>query len=142
MWPILRRLRRNPFATAVLGAAALALLTAGCYGLHLDFATATPLYLLLVVLQALSGSFLWSAVVSVLAVGCMDYFFVDPLFSFAVAGRLSLVALISFLMTSLVITRLVTKVRKEATVSTLHKDRIDRLYHLAQQILALDPETA
>jgi two-component system, OmpR family, sensor histidine kinase KdpD len=142
MPPFLDRVQRNSLATAVLGAAAVALLTAGCYRVHVDVAIASPLYLLVVVLHSLSGSFFWSAAVSVLAVGCLDYFFVDPLFSLAVAGQLSVVALISFLMTSLVITKLVTRVRGEAMVSTLHKDRIDRLYHLAQQLLALEPETA
>ncbi len=142
MWPILRRAQRHPSTMAILGIFAVAVLTAACYWLHLDFATASPLYLLAVVLQSLSGSFFWSAIVSVLAVGCLDYFFVDPRFSFAVAGPLNIVALISFLMTSLVITRLVTRVRTEARVSALQKDRIDRLYHLAQQLLALEPEMA
>lgn len=142
MWPLVRRAQQQPLVMALAGALTVAVLTAGCYGLHLGFAIASPLYLLAVVLQSLSGSFWWSAVVSVLAVGCLDYFFVDPLFSFAVAGRLSSVSLVSFLMTSLVVTRLVSRVRMEATVSTLHKDRIDRLYHLAQQLLELDPEIA
>src|SRR5580704_18948864 len=101
-----------------LGLIAVAVLTAGCYWLHLNFATASPLYLLAVVLQSLSGSFIWSAVVSVLAVGCLDYFFVTPVFSFAVTGPLNVVALVSFLMTSLVITKLVTRVRTEARIST------------------------
>jgi two-component system sensor histidine kinase KdpD len=110
--------------------------------LRLDLATASPLYLLAVVSQSLTGDFLSSAVVSVLAVGCLDYFFVTPVFSFAVTGPLNLVALISFLVTSLVITKLVSRIRTEARVSELQKDRIDRLYHLAQQLLALEPEMA
>jgi two-component system sensor histidine kinase KdpD len=142
MWPIPRLVPRQPFTMAFLGVIAVAVLTAGCYWLHLDFAIASPLYLLAVVLQSLSGSFAWSAVVSVLAVGCLDYFFVTPVFSFAVTGPLNVVALVSFLMTSLVITKLVTRVRTEARVSALQKDRIDRLYHLAQQLLALEPEMA
>jgi two-component system, OmpR family, sensor histidine kinase KdpD len=142
MWPISRRTRRQPPTMAFLGVIALVVLTATCYGLHLDFATASPLYLLAVVVQSLSGSFVWSAVVSVLAVGCLDYFFVTPVFSFAVTGPLNVVALVSFLMTSLVITKLVTRVRTEARVSALQKDRIDRLYHIAQQLLALEPEMA
>ncbi len=142
MWPILRRPQQHSFFMALLGTVAVAALTAGCYWLHLDFATVSPLYLLAVVLQSLSGSFVTSAFVSVLAVGCLDYFFTTPLFTFYVAGPLNVVALVSFLMTSLVITKLVTRVRTEARVSALQKDRIDRLYHLAQQLLALEPEMA
>jgi two-component system sensor histidine kinase KdpD len=133
---------RNAVSAPFAGAVAVAALTAGCYRLRLDFAIASPLYLLAVILQSLSGSFAGSAFVSVLAVGCLDYFFVDPVFSFAVAGQLSIVALLSFLITSLVITRLVSRARREAMASTLHKDRIDGLYHLAQQLLALEPEMA
>lgn len=142
MWPIPRLAQRQSFTMAFLGIVAVAVLTAACYRLHLDFSVASSLYLLAVVLQSLSGSFAWSAVVSVLAVGCLDYFFVTPVFSFAVTGPLNVIALVSFLMTSLVITKLVTRVRTEARVSALQKDRIDRLYHLAQQLLALEPEMA
>ncbi len=142
MWQTPRSPQWHSFTMASLGVIAVAVLTAVCYWLHLNFATASPLYLLAVVLQSLSGSFVWSAVVSVLAVGCLDYFFVTPVFSFAVTGPLNVVALVSFLMTSLVITKLVSRVRTEARVSELQKDRIDRLYHLAQQLLALEPEMA
>lgn len=134
----------GPFlGRALLGAAAVGVLTFASFRLlHLGFATASPLYLLVVVLQSLTGDFLSSAVVSVLAAGCLDYFFVTPLFSFAVTGPLNVVALVSFLVTSLVITKLVSRIRAEATISELQKNRIDRLYNLAQQLLALEPETA
>jgi two-component system, OmpR family, sensor histidine kinase KdpD len=127
---------------ALLGASVVALMTAASFRLHFDLATASPLYLLAVVSQSLAGDFVSSAVVSVLAVGCLDYFFVTPLFSFAVTGPLNVVPLISFLVTSLVITKLVSRIRTEARVSELQKDRIDRLYQLAQQLLALEPEMA
>ncbi len=142
MQPTLRRVPRHSYSMALLGIVAIAVLTAGCFALHLDFATAIPLYMLAVVLQSLWGSFAWSALVSVLAVGCLDYFFTTPLFTLYVAAPLNVVALGSFLMTSLVITRLVTRVRTEARVSALQKDRIDSLYHIAQQLLALEPEAA
>lgn len=142
MFLSLRRATRNPVVMASLGIVAVAALTWGCFNLHVDFATAIPLYLLVVVLQSLSGNFAWSAAVSALAVGCLDYFFVEPVFTFRIATPLNAFALIAFLMTSLVITKLVTRVRTEAKVSALQKDRIDRLYHLAQHLLAIEPELA
>jgi two-component system sensor histidine kinase KdpD len=143
VWRKNGRFVRRTLRRTLLGAAAVAVLTAVSFRqLHLDLATASPLYLLVVVSQSLTGDFISSAVVSVLAAGCLDYFFVTPLFSFAVTGSLNVVALISFLMTSLVITKLVSRIRTEARVSELQKDRIDRLYHLAQQLLALEPEMA
>jgi two-component system sensor histidine kinase KdpD len=110
--------------------------------LGLSLGTASPLYLFVVVLQSLTGDFVSSAIVSVLAAGCLDYFFVPPLFSFEVTGPRNVAALISFLVTSLVITKLVSRIRTEARISELQKDRIDRLYHLAQHLLALEPENA
>ena len=142
MREILRRATRHSFAMSSLGIFAVAALTAACYRLHIDFPTAIPLYLLVVVVQSLSGSFFWSAIVSALAVGCLDFFFVEPLFTFRIATPLNAVALVAFLMTSLVITKLVTRVRTEAKVSALQKDRIDRLYLLAQHLLAIEPELA
>jgi len=142
MVPTHRRATRHFLAMASLGILAVAALTAVCYRLHIDFATAIPLYLLVVVVQSLSGSFFWSAIVSALAVGCLDFFFVEPVFTFRITTPLNGVALVAFLMTSLVITKLVTRVRSEAKVSALQKDRIDGLYHLAQRLLAIEPELA
>jgi two-component system, OmpR family, sensor histidine kinase KdpD len=141
--PYFNHLVRHSFKRILIGAAAVGVLTAVSFRLlDLSLGTASPLYLLVVVLQSLTGDFFSSAVVSVLAAGCLDYFFVPPLFSFEVTGPLNVAALISFLVTSLVITKLVSRIRMEARVSELQKDRIDRLYHLAQQLLALEPEMA
>jgi two-component system sensor histidine kinase KdpD len=72
----------------------------------------------------------------------MDFFFTEPLFSWRVAHPMNALALVAFIVTAMVITSLVSRVRKEATSVTLQKDRLDRLYQLSQQLLALDPEEA
>src|SRR5579871_3009077 len=129
--------------TAMLSTAGMlgaGLLTLLAFRLHLSFATAAFSYLLLLVLQSLSGDFISSAVVSFLAVGCLDYYFVDPLFSFQVESPVYEMGLASFLITGLVITKLVTKVRSRTEMSRLHHDKLQRLYDLAQQLLALEPD--
>jgi signal transduction histidine kinase len=68
---------------------------------------------MLVILLSLKGSFISSAVTSVLAVGCLDYFFTVPLFTFGKNDLPNVVAITVFLITSLVITRLVSRVRKQ-----------------------------
>ncbi len=95
-------------ALGLLGAVALTLLA---YRLRLGFGVASFCYLLLLVLQSLSGDFLSSALVSLAAVGCLDYFFTDPILSFEVMSPFDTLGLISFLITGLIITRLVTSVR-------------------------------
>ena len=99
---------------SLLGAIGLALVTFICFRLQVALATAALLYLMVVVLMSLKGSFVSSAVVSVLAVGCLDYFFTTPLFTFGVNDLQSYVAMIVFLTISLIINRLVSKVRKQA----------------------------
>lgn len=142
-WRFFSRPLRQTLRRVLVGVTAVAVLTATSFRfLHLDFATASPLYVLVVVSQSLTGDFFASAVVSALAAGCLDYFFVTPLFSLAVTAPLNVVALISFLVTSFVIGKLVSRTRTETAISELHKDRIDRLYHLAQELLSLEPEMA
>jgi two-component system sensor histidine kinase KdpD len=123
-----------------VGSIAVALLTLVSYRAHIDFPSVIPLYTLLVVLQSLTGDFKSSAVISVLSAGCMDFFFTEPLFSWRVAHPLNALALVCFITTALIITSLVARVRKEAASAVLQKDRLDRLYRLSQQLLALDPE--
>jgi len=42
-------------------------------------------------------------IVSILAVGCLDYFFVEPLFTFQVQSPVDTLGLVSFLVTGLII---------------------------------------
>jgi two-component system sensor histidine kinase KdpD len=125
---------------SLIGSLAATLLAVICYRLHVDFASVIPLYLLLVVLQSLTGDFRSSAIVAVVSTGCLDLFFTDPIFSLRIDHPLNALALAGFVFTSLVITRLVARVREEAKSAKLQKERLNRLYQLAQQLLSLDPE--
>ncbi|HEY6344571.1 MAG TPA: ATP-binding protein [Bryobacteraceae bacterium] len=141
MWPRPGDLKRSA-VSALLGAMVLAALTFVSYRSHLDFSIASLLYLMVVVVQSLSGDFLAAAAVSILAVLCLDYFFTQPLFSLRIASTADAAALISFLATALVITKLVSRARAEATSAKLQKERLDRLYQVSQQLLMLDPDDA
>ncbi len=122
-----------------IGALAVLLLTWIAFRLDFGFLTVSFCYLIILVVQSLAGDFVSSAVVSLAAVACLDYFFTNPLFSFEVDSPLYIVGLGSFLITGLVITRLVTKARAGTEVSRLHQERLQRLYEFAQQLLALEP---
>jgi signal transduction histidine kinase len=98
----------------LLGAIGLALVTFICFRLQVGLATAALLFLMVVVLMSLKGNFVSSTVVSVLAVGCLDYFFTTPLFTLGMNDLPSYVAMIVFLTISLIITRLVSRVRQQA----------------------------
>ena len=93
------------------GVATLALLTFVCDRLGLNLATALCLFLTLIILLSLWGSFVASAVVSVAAVASLDYYFTPPTFSFQINDPFDGIALVLFLTTSGVITALVSKAR-------------------------------
>jgi two-component system, OmpR family, sensor histidine kinase KdpD len=124
---------------AIPGTLLVGLVTFICYGLGLNLTTTGFLYLIIVVLQSLLGDFLSSAVVSIVADLCLNYFFVPPLFSFRVSDSSDTWALICFLITGLVITRLTTQLRQEAETSELRRHEMKLLYQLAQGLLALNP---
>ena len=118
----------------------VALLTLICFEVHLDLASALPLYTLLIVMQSMTGDFRSAVILSLLSAGCLDFFFTPPLFTLYMNNALNVIALVAFVLTALVITTLVAGERKHAESSTLQKDRLDRLYKLSQQLLALEPE--
>lgn len=124
---------------AIPGTVVVGIVTGICYALRLDLTVTGFLYLIIVVLQSLMGDFVSSAVVSVIADLCLNFFFVPPLFSFWVSDSSDFWALVAFLVTGLVITRLTTKVRREMEVSQLHRREIELLYELSQRLFALDP---
>ena len=95
----------------LFGTAALALLTFICFQLGLNLATAVCLDLALVVLLSLWGSFVASAVVSVIAVVLLNYYFTAPRFRLQISSPFDTIAVAVFLATSAVITTLVARAR-------------------------------
>jgi C4-dicarboxylate-specific signal transduction histidine kinase len=91
----------------------VALLTLVCFRLRVNLATACLLYLMVVVLLSVMDAFVASLLVSLIAVLCLDYFFIKPLFSLRMNDPLNIVAVIVFVATSLLITRLMSQ-RKRA----------------------------
>ena len=113
-------------AQCLLGGIAVALVTFVCFRLNVSITTAALLYLIVVVLASLTGSFVLSAVVSIIAILCLDYFFSEPLFriDIALSQPLNAVVLITFLTTALVITGLMSKVRKSFQETQALKDQL------------------
>jgi PAS domain S-box-containing protein len=96
----------------VAGTLTLAFATWACIQLGLTSATSAYVYLVIVVLLSLMDSFVSSAIFSVVAVGCLDYYFLEPRYAFEVANGRDLTALGAFLITSLVITSLVRRLHR------------------------------
>jgi PAS domain S-box-containing protein len=110
---------------------ALAGLTFACFRLHLNISTVGFLYLIVIVLLSLAGDYVASVVTSAVAAVCLAYFFAPPIFSIRVDDPLNIVAIIAFLTTSLVISRLVSEVRTRS-----EKLRLNEYYLSEGQRLA------
>src|SRR5271165_3051836 len=137
-----RPARRKIWQTAVRAVPSIIVVgitTFACFTFHVNFTTVSFIYLIIVVLQSLTGDFLSSAVVSVIAFLSLNYFFVPPIFSLAVSDSSDTLALISFLITGLVVTRLTSRAREAADSAARQRAETARLYELAQELLASDP---
>lgn len=124
-----------------LGTVAVALVTFVCFRLQLNVATTGFLLLLIIVVQSLFSGFIASAIVSVIATACLDYFIVPPVLEWQIDNPIDALALTAFLVTALVITRLESKVRDEARSAERRRMSLEGLYEVTRQLLALGPET-
>jgi PAS domain S-box-containing protein len=98
---------RYPAGLWLVRIAVLTLATWICFQAGLNATTTAFVYLLVVVALSWFDSFVSSAVVLVVAVGCLDYFFVPPVFSLAVTQRQDIVTLVAFVLTCFAVTSLV-----------------------------------
>jgi len=129
----------NSLWSALPAAVAAAVITLVCFKLQTGYATVGFLYLIVVVLHSLRGNFVSSCLISVISFLCLDYFFIPPLFSLTISDSSDTVALVSFLVTGLVITRLTSEMRAVAVAERKQRQNTMRLYEFAEQLLVLDP---
>ncbi|TCK34541.1 PAS domain S-box-containing protein [Paraburkholderia sp. BL8N3] len=108
------RIARLRYVTLVFlsGCVALGLVTWLCLELGLEAVGAESLYLIVIVLVSLLDSFAVSALLSLISVFCLDFFFIKPIFKFQMQFKDDMPALITFLIASLAVTALVRHIRK------------------------------
>lgn len=125
-----------------LGVAVALLITGAGYKLHFNLSSATSLHLLLVTVIALRWGFFEASVVSLLSVGCLDYFFTEPLFQIYMTDSRDWVALLTFESVALLVSRLSNRVSRHAHASEHHRANLQKLYELSQGVLLLDCKNA
>ena len=107
-------------AQCLLGSIAVALVTFVCFRLEARAAVAALLYLIVVVLLSATDAFVASVFVSIIAVLCLNYFFIPPVFSLRLNNPLDAVGFAAFLGTAWLITRLLSqRKRAEAALQKL-----------------------
>src|ERR1700731_4039454 len=99
--------------------------------------TTVALSLLLAILAV---SAVWGMAVSVamslVAVAAFNYFFLPPVGTFTIADPQNWVALLAFLVTSIMGSQLSARIRKEADEAHQRRREIERLYRFSQKLLA------
>ena len=127
-----RLLRLQGFGTQLmLGTAGLALITVVCFQLGVGLARTGFAYVILIALTSLVGSLGASVVLSIIAAGCLNYFFAPPLFEFRIDAADDIMRIAAFLTTSLVVAVLTTRARaSEARFRTFVDHATDAFFLL------------
>jgi PAS domain S-box-containing protein len=109
-----------------LGSVALAVVTLAFIRLHVDLATAAFADLVVILLFSLMGSFTASALLSIVSVAGLAYFFAPPIFQFRIDAPHHVVVLVAFFFTSLIVTHLIRNARKEKEAALQAEARLRR----------------
>jgi signal transduction histidine kinase len=120
----------------LFGMIGLALVTFAALPLHLQPGSISLLYLIVVVFVSLRAGFGASVAVSLMAVFCLNYYFL-PLFSSSWSNNpLALVATVAFLSTAWVISAMVARVRKltEAQLTLRFEERLSERARIAREL--------
>lgn len=117
MWYPVRTMSERTFRTvvqAVLAGAVAIVATAIGRAMDLNANTMGFAYLVVVLVASLRGRLLAGTFASIVATLCYNYFFFPPLYTFVIHEAANWVALAAFLITSVVVSRLVVAARIQA----------------------------
>jgi PAS domain S-box-containing protein len=128
-------------AECLVACLALASLTIICGRLHCNLTTSGLLYVIVVVLVSRFGSFVSSIITSIIAALCLGYL-APPSFRFRIDDPLDAVAVATFLIASLTISALVSKVRKQAEQKLRESEERLRLAVQAGRMYAFEWDMA
>jgi two-component system, OmpR family, sensor histidine kinase KdpD len=121
----------------LLATAAALITTAILMALHMDASAAGIAYLVLVVWFATivgPGPSIYLAVVCAIA---FDYFFLAPIFSFAITGR-DILAMAAYLLACVVVNRVAERARRQTRQAEQRREDVERLYALSQEMMLHD----
>ncbi len=119
------------WTAAVLSIAAVTLLgrAAGLNATAMGF-----LFLVVVLLFSMWGGLALGLAMSILATACFNFFFMEPFYTFTLEDPANWVALSAFLMTSIVVSRLVVRARRQAENAEARRKEVETLYALSMDL--------
>ena len=95
-------------------------------------------FLLVVLLVASRWGLTIATTTAVVATLAFNYYFLPPTGTFTIAEPQNWIALLAFLISAIVASRLSERARREAQNATRRRKEVERLYALSQQLLATD----
>lgn len=107
---------------------------------RLELANLVMVYLLGVVFVATRFGRGPSILASLLSVGCFDFLFVQPYYSFSVSDSQYLITLVAMLLVGIVISNLMVNVRSQAKVAAHRERRAAALYSMSKELSSIQSE--
>lgn len=103
--------------------------------LHVNPTTVALSLLLLVLVVAAYWGLRYAIILSIAAAACYNFFFLPPFDTFTIADTQNWLALLSFIATSIVASRLSQRAREEADEAKARQAELDILFRLSRELL-------
>jgi two-component system, OmpR family, sensor histidine kinase KdpD len=120
------------------GLAAVALVTLIAFRLNWNLSASGSLYFLVVVMVSVVWGFWEASVTSLIAACCLNFFFIPPIFTWTISDPQNWVALATFEVAALTVSRLSTRAQGQARAEAWQRAQVQKLYDLGRRILFLD----
>ncbi len=136
-----RRVLIRKVLVLIVSLCVVAGITLACTKLvEVNVTTAALAYILGILVIAAAGGLVEAIVASLVAVACLNYFFMHPVGTFTIADPQNWVALFAFLVTSIVASQLSDHAKRRAQEAMERQQDLERLYALSRGILLTDPD--
>jgi two-component system sensor histidine kinase KdpD len=122
----------------IAAAALAAILAAYRLWLHVNPTTIALTLLLLILSLAARWGLTYAVVVSVAATLCYNFLFLPPLGTWTIEDPQNWIALMAFLATSVIASRLSSRIRKEAMEARRREHEVEVLFQLSRELLQTD----
>lgn len=114
------------------------LVTTAVYGSHGKALTAGLIDLVLIMLIAFRWGFIEAVAASVLSVGCLDYFYMVPIFSLYSREPQDWISSATFVAIALTAGHFVDRIKEKAAQTESERTRLERLYLTSRDIIIMD----
>ncbi len=142
MIPVEKKMDVRAYSGQVLrwlaATAAAALTTFLLAWLNANSTTAGMVFLVLVVWWATQAGTVLSIYIAALCAVSFDYFFLPPVHTFRLAGAQAWVAMVSFALSCVVVSRLAERARRQTLQAEQRQADVERLYALSQEMMLFE----